>query len=137
MDRLEVARFSTLPEAELVASFLQRHGIDAQVADREMGNSMPHLQFALGGLRVTAPAFQIGEARRLIAEALSRVTGDGDLSDSDDWMIDATPGHVGELEQGDIRGVMGGMKKAAGLLVGGLAIFSLANCVLTWVLPEA
>ena len=72
----------------------------------------------------------------MIAETHAAMTGDHDASGSDDWMADATPGYVGELEEGEIRGVMGGMKKAAGLLIGGLALLSLASCVLTWALPE-
>ena len=35
-DVLEVARFSTIPEAELAASFLNQHGVKAWLPDRDM-----------------------------------------------------------------------------------------------------
>jgi len=129
MDMLEVARFSTLPEAELAVGLLRRQGIGALVADREMANSAPHLQIALGGLRVLAPDFQIVEARDLIARA-RRGEFDGSSSDNDEWMTDETPGRVGELHEGEIRGVMGTMKSLGKGLIILFLVLPIAGCLL-------
>lgn len=117
MDRLEVARFASLPEAELAVALLRRHGIDAHVADREMANSAPHLQIALGGLRVTAPDFQIVQARDVIKRVRAgEFDGDED-GDSGEWMADHTPGHIGEREDSEIGGVLGSMKSLTRILI--------------------
>jgi len=63
-----VARFTSLPEAEMAAGLLQRHGLDARVPDRDTATVVAHMQLALGGLRVTVPDAQIEEARALIAQ---------------------------------------------------------------------
>jgi hypothetical protein len=132
MDRLEVARFSTLPEAELAVGLLQRHGIDARVADREMGNNAPHLQIALGGFRITAPDFLIVEARELIARVRAGEFGGSDGDDGEAWKDEHTPGRVGELDEGEVRGVMGSAKKAGVVvIVLFFVIFPLAGCVMT------
>lgn len=112
MDRLEVARFSTLPEAELATELLRSHGVDARVTDREMANNAAHLQIALGGVRVTAPDFQIVQARDLIARARRGEFGGVDAEETDEWMVGHTPGKVGELDEHEIRGVMGSAKRA-------------------------
>ena len=112
MDRLEVARFSTLPEAELATELLRSHGVDARVTDREMANNAAHLQIAMGGVRVTAPDFQIVQARDLIARARRGELAGLEASESDEWMADHTPGKVGELDDHEIQGVMGSAKKA-------------------------
>jgi len=130
MDRLEVARFSSLPEAELAASLLQRHGVDARVTDREMANNAPHLQIALGGIRVTAPDFQIVNARDLIARARKGEFGALDADESDEWMIDHTPGRVGELDETEIHGVMGSMKTLTRVLIIGFLLLPVAGCLL-------
>lgn len=130
-DQLEVARFATLPEGELAVSFLRQHGIDARLPDRDTATMNPDLLFALGGVRVSAPDVQIVEARRLIARMRS---GEffGDDSDTDEWMQDATPGKVGELDESEISGVMG-LAKRAGVFVIVLfvVVFPLASCILT------
>ncbi|MDP3377133.1 MAG: DUF2007 domain-containing protein [Brevundimonas sp.] len=136
MDRLEVARFSTMSEAELVVALLRRHGIDAQLADRETGSTMPHLQIALGGMRVTAPDYQVVEARHLVARARSGELADDAVSDDEGWMADATPGRVGELEDDEIHGVMGGMKRAGLFLIGGILLLSVAGCVFSMAFPK-
>ncbi len=110
MDRLEVARFTTLPEAELAAALLRQHGIDARVPDRNSATSMAHMQVAFGGLRVTAPDFQIVQARDLVARA-----GRGEFQslageDDEGWREGATPGMVGELPEDQVRGALGPMK---------------------------
>jgi hypothetical protein len=130
MDRLEVARFSTLPEAELATELLRSHGVDARVTDREMANNAAHLQIALGGVRVTAPDFQIVQARDLIARARRGELGGLDADESGDWMIDHTPGKVGELHDHEIQGVMGSAKKAGiAVVVIFFVVFPLVGCV--------
>tara|TARA_R110000764_G_C10831657_1_gene362987 strand:- start:119 stop:523 length:405 start_codon:yes stop_codon:yes gene_type:complete len=117
MDRLEVARFSSLPEAELAVGRLKRHGVDAQVADREMANSAPHLQVALGGLRVTAPDFQIVQARELIKRVRAGEFDGDDDGEDDGWMTDHTPGRIGELDESEVYGVIGSMKSLTRILI--------------------
>lgn len=134
MDRLEVARFSTLPEAELAVGLLKRHGVDARVADREMANSAPHLQIALGGVRITAPDFQIVQARDVIARARRGEFGDPEADEDAEWMADHTPGRVGELHEGEIHGVMGSMKTAMRWLLIGLVVAPVGACMLLSVL---
>ena len=130
MDRLEVARFSSLPEAELAAGLLQRFGVDARVTDREMANNAAHLQIALGGIRVTAPDFQIVQARDLIARARKGEFGGLEADEGDGWRIDHTPGRVGELDETEIHGVMGSMKGLARVLIIGFLLLSVAGCLL-------
>ena len=137
MDRLEVARFSTLPEAELAVALLRRQGVDARLADREMANSAPHLQLALGGLRVTAPDFQIVQARDVVARARRGEFGDLQSEENDEWMADATPGMVGELYESEVRGVMGSMKNIGRLLIIGFLTLPVAGCLVTMLFAEA
>lgn len=131
MDRLEVARFSSLPEAELAAGLLQRHGVDGRVADREMANNVAHLQIALGGIRVTAPDFQIVQARDLIARARRGEFGALEADEGDEWMVDHTPGRVGELGEHEVRGVMGSMKGLVRVLIIGFLLLWVAGFLLT------
>ena len=137
MDRLEVARFSTLPEAELAVALLRRQGVDARLADREMANSAPHLQLALGGLRVTAPDFQIVQARDVVARARRGEFGYLQSEENDEWMADATPGMVGELYESEVRGVMGSMKNIGRLLIIGFLTLPVAGCLVTVLFAEA
>ena len=130
MDRLEVARFTSLPEAELAAAFLKRHGIDARVPDRDAATSMAHMQTALGGLRVTAPDFQIVQARDLIARARRGEFGDLGGEESEEWRIEANPGMVGELHEGEIHGAIGSMKAIVRYVV--IAILGLWGIGLLW-----
>ena len=122
MDRLEVARFMTLPEAELAAALLREHGIDTRVPDRNSATSMAYMQVAFGGLRVTAPDSQIVQARDLIARAgageFERVAGEDDEA----WREGGTPGLVGDFPEDQIRGALGPLKSlfryvAAGILI--------------------
>ena len=129
-DELEVARFATLPEAELAVSFLRQHGVEARLPDRDTATMNPDLLFALGGVRVVTRETRIVEARRLIARMRSGEFASDD--DSGEWMDDATPGTVGELDEAEIRGVMSHAKKA-GVFVVVLffVLFPLAGCLLT------
>lgn len=121
----EVARFATLPEGELAVAFLDRHGIRAWLADRDMATINPDLLFALGGVRVVTTDDRVDEARRLI----DRVRAGDFIEDTDDWMEDATPGKVGELDERDIRGVMGWSKRVGVVvIVLGFAFFWAARC---------
>lgn len=130
-DELEVARFATLPEGELAVSFLRQHGINARLPDRDMATMNPDLLFALGGVRVVARDIQIAEARRLIAR-MRAGEFEGDDADTGEWMADATPGSIGELEDAEITGVMSHAKKAgAFIVVLFFVVFPLAGCLLT------
>lgn len=130
MDRLVVARFSTLPEAELATELLRSYGVDARVTDREMANNAAHLQIAMGGVRITAPDFQIVQARDLVARARRGELGGLDADESDDWMIAHTPGRVGELHDHEIQGVIGSTKKAGvAVVVVFFVLLPLAGCL--------
>lgn len=130
-DQLEVARFATLPEGELAVSFLRQHGIDARLPDRDTATVNPDLLFALGGVRVAAPEFRIAEARRLIARMRSGELADS-ASETDEWMQQATPGKVGELDEAEISGVMGTAKRAGVIvIVLFLVVLPLSSCILT------
>jgi hypothetical protein len=102
MDVLEVARFNTLPEAELAVALLRREGIDARLPDRETANTLAHIQLGLGGLRVLAPADQIAKARRILADADAGAFQADGSEDAGDWRQDETPGRIGELEDEQI-----------------------------------
>ena len=115
-DVLEVARFSTIPEAELAASFLNRHGVKAWLADRDMATMNPDLLFALGGVRVVTISEQVVEARQIIGRMRAGEFID-DADESGEWMIDHTPGKVGELHEHEVSGIMGSAKKAGVVVV--------------------
>ena len=130
-DVLEVARFSTIPEAELAASFLQQQGVRAWLPDRDMATMNPDLLIAIGGVRVVTTNAQIVEARAIIARM--RAGEFADASDeTGDWLIDHTPGMVGDLHDHEISGVMGWAKKTGAIVVVlAFVVFPLAGCVLT------
>jgi len=130
-DVLEVARFPTIPEAELAASFLQQHGVPAWLPDRDMATMNPDLLFAIGGVRVVTTSEQIAEARRIIARMRAGEFID-QAEESGEWLIDHTPGKVGDLEDQEIRGVMGSAKKAgAVVIVLAFVVFPVAGCLMT------
>jgi len=130
-DVLEVARFSTIPEAELAASFLQQHGVRAWLPDRDTATMNPDLLFAIGGVRVVTTSEQIAEARRIIARMRAGEFID-QAEESGEWLIDHTPGKVGDLEDQEIRGVMGSAKKAgAVVIVLAFVVFPVAGCLMT------
>lgn len=131
-DVFEVARFSTLPEGELAVALLRRHGIDAHLPDRDFATINPDLLIAIGGVRVAAPGHQVVQARDIIA----RVRRDEFLDPGDDqtgdWRLDAVPGKVGELDEGQVRGVLGAFKKAgAAIVLLAFLVFPVAGCFLT------
>ena len=130
-DVLEVARFSTIPEAELAASFLQQQGVRAWLPDRDMATMNPDLLIALGGVRVATTTAQIVEARAIIARMRAGEFID-EADESGDWMIEHTPGRVGDLHDHEISGVMGWVKKTGAMVVVlAFVVFPVAGCVLT------
>lgn len=130
-DVLEVARFSTIPEAELAASFLQQQGVRVWLPDRDMATMNPDLLIAIGGVRIVTTTAQIVEARRLIARMRAGEFVD-QADESGDWMIDHTPGKVGDLDDEDINGVMGWTKKTGAIVVVvAFVVFPVAGCLIT------
>lgn len=65
MSLREIARFEDVYEAELAAAFLASHDIEASVTERFQTTVDPLMQRALG-IRVMAPASQLGAARALL-----------------------------------------------------------------------
>jgi len=130
-DVLEVARFSTIPEAELAASFLQQHGIRAWLPDRDMATMNPDLLIAIGGVRVVTTTAQIVEARQIIARMRAGEFVD-DSDETGDWLIEHTPGKVGDLDEHEISGVMGWAKKTGAIVVViAFVVFPVAGCLMT------
>ena len=125
MREFEVARFSTLPEAELAAALLQRHGIAARLPDRDMATMLPHLHIAIGGVRVIAPEGRITEARDIVERAREGAFAADVDEDSGDWTLDATPGKVGDLDEAEITGVLGPAKKIGAVAIVVMAMFYL------------
>jgi hypothetical protein len=130
-DVLEVARFSTIPEAELAASFLQQQGVRAWLPDRDMATMNPDLLIAIGGVRVVTTTAQIDEARAIIARMRAGEFVD-EADESGGWMIDHTPGKVGDLHDHEISGVMGWAKKTGAVVVVlAFVVFPVAGCLMT------
>lgn len=130
-DVLEVARFSTIPEAELAASFLQQQGVRAWLPDRDMATMNPDLLIAIGGVRVATTTAQIVEARRLIARMRAGEFVD-EADETGDWMNEHTPGRVGDLHDHEISGFMGWAKKSGAVVtVLAFVVFPLAGCIVT------
>ena len=123
-EEFEVARFMTVAEAELLVALLGRHGIRAWLPDRDMATMLPHVQLALGGIRVVAYAEQVDAARDIArrARAGEFVTPD----DNDEWQVEAMPGKIGELDEADIQGVVGSrsLVQWGVFLILGSALFS-------------
>ena len=130
-DVLEIARFSTIPEAELVASFLQQHGVRAWLPDRDMATMNPDLLIAIGGVRIVTTTAQIVEARAIIARMRAGEFID-EADESGDWMIEHTPGKVGDLHDHEISGVMGWAKKTGAIVVVvAFVVFPVGGCIVT------
>ncbi|TPW04821.1 MAG: hypothetical protein FD125_942 [bacterium] len=125
MREFEVARFSTLPEAELAAALLKRHGIAARLPDRDMATMLPHLHIAIGGVRVVAPEDRITEARDIVKRAREGAFAADIDEDSGDWTLEATPGKVGDLDEAEITGVLGPAKRAGAAALVVMAMFYL------------
>jgi len=121
----EVARFSTLPEAELAAALLQRHGIAARLPDRDMATMLPHLHIAIGGVRVVAPGDRIDEARAIVARAQAGEFASEIDEDTGEWMQGSTPGKVGDLDEREITGILGPAKTLGAVAVGIVGVMAL------------
>lgn len=67
-----VPAFSTLmlPEALVVESMLQAHGIKAMSTGRELCNLCPHFAIVFGGIWVFVDEADVGAARELIAASV-------------------------------------------------------------------
>ena len=130
-DVLEIARFSTIPEAELAASFLQQHGVRAWLPDRDMATMNPDLLIAIGGVRIVTTTAQIVEARAIISRMRAGEFID-EADESGDWMIEHTPGKVGDLHDHEISGVMGWAKKTGAIVVVvAFVVFPVGGCIVT------
>ncbi|HVL42224.1 MAG TPA: DUF2007 domain-containing protein [Brevundimonas sp.] len=125
MREFEVARFSTLPEAELATALLQRHGIAARLPDRDMATMLPHLHIAIGGVRVVAPEDRITEARDIVERARAGAFAAEVDQDADDWGLEPTPGKIGDLDESEISGVLGPVKKLGAAALAIMAMFYL------------
>lgn len=131
-DVLEVARFSTILEGELAVALLRRHGVDARLPDRDTATMNPDLLIAIGGVRVVAPSHQIEQACTIIARARDNAFVDPDDDETGDWRIDAVPGKVGDLDEDEVTGVLGPVKKmGVFVIVLGFLVFPVASCLIT------
>lgn len=128
-DVLEVARFSTIPEAELAVTLLRRHGVTARLPDRDMATMNPDMLIAIGGVRVVASSDQIAEARRIIARMRAGEFAD-EAEATGEWMAEHTPGKVGELDEAEVHGLMRHAKKAGiAVIVLFFVVFPLVGCL--------
>lgn len=128
-DILEVARFSTIPEAELAVTLLRRHGVTARLPDRDMATMNPDMLIAIGGVRVVTSSDQIAEARRIIARMRAGEFAD-EAEETGEWMAEHTPGKVGELDEGEVHGLMRHAKKAGiAVIVLFFVVFPLVGCL--------
>ncbi|MDP2765104.1 MAG: hypothetical protein Q8O54_09735 [Brevundimonas sp.] len=122
-----MARFVTIPEGELAVALLKRHNIAARLPDRIMATVNPDLLFAIGGVRVIAPAAQIVEARTLM-ERMRRGEFAREVDASNDWEADAVPGKVGELDEASVHGAVGGAKRWAAPILIFVLLLVLTDC---------
>jgi hypothetical protein len=96
-----------------------------------MATMNPDLLIAIGGVRVVTTNAQIVEARAIIARMRAGEFVDAP-DEMGDWLIDHTPGMVGDLHDHEISGVMGWAKKTGAIVVVlAFVVFPLAGCVLT------
>ena len=126
-DELEVARFVTVPEGELAVALLRRNSIAARLPDRDMATMNPDLLYAIGGVRVIAPAAQIIEARVLM-ERMRAGEFAREVEASGDWETDALPGKVGELDEAQVHGAVGSAKRWAAPILIFVLLLVLADC---------
>jgi hypothetical protein len=66
-----LARCSTLPEAEVMASALQSAGFHAEVLDRHWGSNIWTDQVYIGGFRVVLPEAELDEAIEVVRGVLT------------------------------------------------------------------
>lgn len=61
-----IRRFTSRVEAEMAASMLSAHGIDAVVHNDDSGGMHPNLAYGIGGSEVIVPDAQLDEANTLL-----------------------------------------------------------------------
>ena len=87
----------------------------------------PDLLYAIGGVRVITPASQITEARNLMDRMRSGEFS-REVEASSDWEADALPGKVGELDEAEVHGAVGGAKRWAAPILIFVLLLVLADC---------
>lgn len=84
MDKETLVRAYSLPhEAQLALEYLREHGVKARLTDDFFLGMAPHLDMAVGGVKVRVPHAQADYARELLAELDVRPVDD-DEDDEDD-----------------------------------------------------
>ncbi|NEX94837.1 DUF2007 domain-containing protein [Caulobacter sp. 17J65-9] len=76
-----VARFTSLPEAQVAGAALRSAGLDATVLDDPLPGVMPLEPDDAGGIRLCVPEADLAAARALLAAA--REIGDAEVEDPD------------------------------------------------------
>jgi len=61
-----IRRFTSRVEAEMAASMLSAHGIDAAVRNDDSGGMHPNLAYGIGGSEIIVPDEQLEEANTLL-----------------------------------------------------------------------
>jgi hypothetical protein len=80
---------------------------------------------------VVTTTAQIVEARAIIARMRAGEFVD-EADESGDWMLEHTPGKVGDLHDHEISGVMGWAKKTGAIVVVvAFVVFPVAGCIVT------
>jgi len=74
-----IRRFTSRVEAEMAASILSAHGIDAVVRNDDSGGMHPNLAYGIGGSEVIVPDEQLEEANSLL-DAESDVFADDEVA---------------------------------------------------------
>ena len=68
MSRRLLRHFNSVAEAEVAASFLRSHGLDAQLPDRQFLSANPEFGLSAGGYRIDVPIAEHHRARLLLDE---------------------------------------------------------------------
>ncbi|MEX2550527.1 MAG: DUF2007 domain-containing protein [Nitriliruptoraceae bacterium] len=61
-----IRRFTSRVEAEMAASMLSAHGIEAEVRNDDSGGMHPNLAYGIGGSEIVVPDDQLDEANSLL-----------------------------------------------------------------------
>ena len=68
MSRRLLRYFNSVAEAEVAASFLRSHGLDARLPDRQFLSANPEFGLSSGGYRIDVPLGEHHRASLLLAE---------------------------------------------------------------------